>query len=68
LLRERDRFWPANGNSSHSSADDGNYGPRAENLPEAPPPEGRMELIPANGDEAKQLQSTRESDARLEAR
>jgi len=44
------------------------YSLKVENLPKAPPPKGQMDLIPADGDEAEQLQSTRDSDARREAR
>jgi len=44
------------------------YSLKVENLPKAPPPKGQMDLIPANGDEATQLQSTREGDAGREAR
>ena len=41
---------------------------QVEDLPKAPPPKGQLDLIPANGDEATLLQSTREGDARREAR
>ena len=44
------------------------YSLQVENLPKAPPPKGQMDLLPANGEEAKNSPSTKEIDARQEAR
>lgn len=44
------------------------YSLQVENLPKAPPPKGQMDLLSMDGNEAKQVRSTDESDVRQEAR